>query len=124
MQKLDWIFDGDDVTAARGVDAIDHRRKRRRFTGTGRPRDEDQTTTFLGNRIDYARQTELSSRLRVIGNNAEHDADRAALLKNVCSETSETGYAIADIDFRNLFKALLLPVGHHRESHVQSVFPL
>jgi hypothetical protein len=124
MQKLDWIFDGDDVTTAGGVDAVDHRRERRRFAGTGCARDEDQATTFLGNRIDYAWQTKLRGCLRVIGNDAEHDADSAALLKNVCPEATQPGDAITDIDFRNLFEALLLPVGHHRESHVQRVFRL
>src|SRR5215213_4813463 len=41
MQKLDRIFDRDDVTATCRVDAIDHRGERRRFAGTGRASDED-----------------------------------------------------------------------------------
>ncbi len=60
----------------------------------------------------------------VIRNDAQNDTDRAALLKDVCPEASEAGDAVTDIDFRDLFKALLLPVGHHRERHVESVFLL
>jgi hypothetical protein len=53
MQKLDRVFDGDDVSAARGVDAIDHRRERCRFARTGRSGDEDQSTAFFGDLIDH-----------------------------------------------------------------------
>src|SRR6185369_4180043 len=70
------------------------------------------------------RQTELRYRLVVIGNDAQHDADRAALLKDVGAETAQPRDAITNIDFRNLFKSLLLAVGHDRERHVQSFFGL
>src|SRR5205085_7947965 len=90
MQKFDRIFDGDDVTAARRVNAIDHRRQRCRLSGSSRAGDEDETAPFLGDLLYDRRQTELCNALRVIGNNAQHNTHRAALLKKVCTKASQS----------------------------------
>ncbi len=77
------------MSAARGVDAVDHRGERGRLPGTGRAGDENESTSFLGNPLDDRGKTELRHALVVIGNNAQHDTDRAALLKDVGAKTAQ-----------------------------------
>ena len=52
MQVFDRIFDRDDVFMALSVDLVDHRRDRRRLTGTGRAGDEHQASRLLAQRGD------------------------------------------------------------------------
>ena len=56
MQKLDGIFDGDEVVGAIGVDAIDHGRQGGGFTGTGGAGDQNQTALLLADAADHGRQ--------------------------------------------------------------------
>ena len=55
-------------------------------------------------------------------NDAEHQADVAALLEYVHTEATEAGDAVGHIDFRGLFEFLFLARRHHAKSHVQHVF--
>ena len=47
VQKLNRVFNRQDVVVALDIYLIDHRCKRCRFTGTGRTGDENQATRLL-----------------------------------------------------------------------------
>ena len=59
VQKLDRVFDGDDVVGALGVDAVDHRRQRRRLARPGGTGDQHHAALLLADAIDHARQVQL-----------------------------------------------------------------
>ena len=52
-QKLDRIFDRENVRVLRVVDVVDHRRKRRRFSRPGDTRDKNETAFVLRNFLDH-----------------------------------------------------------------------
>jgi hypothetical protein len=54
VQKLDGIFDGDEMVGAIGVDAVDHRGQRGGLTGTGGSRNQHQPALFLADFSDDA----------------------------------------------------------------------
>src|SRR5258705_2759206 len=121
MQEFYWIFNGDYVTTARGIDAVDHRCQGRGLTRTGGTCYEDQPTSFLDDPVDHRWQSELCAVLGVIGNDAKYDTDSAALLKDVGAKSSKTRNSVADVHFRNFFETLFLAIRHHGESHVERV---
>ena len=100
---------------------IDHRRERRRLSRSGRAGHQNQPATLVGDAVDYRRQAKLHAVLALIGNYAQHDADAAALLKNVRAKSAQPFDAVGDVDFRVVFQFLLLPIRHHRKRHVERV---
>jgi len=52
---------------------------------------------------------------------AKHQTDVAALLKDVDTEPSQAGDAVSHVDFRGFFEFLLLARGHHAKRHVEHV---
>ncbi len=121
MQEFDGVFDGDDVLGTRRVDAVDHGRKRGGLARAGDAGDQHQAARFFADALGDGGKKELFKSANLGGNDAEHDADIAALLKDVDAEASETGGAVGQIDFGALLELLLLAVGHHAEGHVQHV---
>ena len=122
MQKFDRVFDGDDVLGARRVDAIDHRGQRRRFAGAGDAGDQHQAARHVADLLHHLGQEQFVERADLGRNDAKHQSDVAALLKDVDTEASQAGNAVRHVDFRGLFEFLLLARGHHAERHVQHVF--
>ena len=122
VQKFDGVFDGDDVIGAGGVDAVDHGGQRGRFTGTGGAGDEHQPALLFANLFDDVRQIEFFDGANLGGNDAQHHADVAALLKYVHTEAAQSGDAVGHIEFGGFFEFLLLAVGHHAERHGQHFF--
>src|SRR3954470_1892863 len=122
MQKFDWILDGDHVFGAKRVHAIDHRGQRCRFSRAGDSRDQHESTRLVAYLLDDLGQIQLFKDANLGGNNAQHQSDVAALLKDVHAESSESGDSVRHIEFRGLFELLLLPVRHHAERHAQHVF--
>src|SRR2546422_8561421 len=119
MQKLDRVLDGDDVTRTCRVDSIDHRCERCGFSRSGRAGYQNQPAAFIGDAIDYWRESKRHAVLALIGNDAQHDADAAALLKNVGAKSAQAFDAVGNIDFRAVFQLLLLPIWHHPKSHFE-----
>ncbi len=68
------------------------------------------------------RKAKLESAANFVRDYAQDHADGSALLEDVCAKSSKAGHAVSYVNLAHLFEALLLPVGHHGEGHVQSVF--
>src|SRR5207302_300607 len=88
VQKLDGVFDGDQVVSARGIDPVDDSRQRCGLTGTGGSRDQNQAALFFANFVDDRGKVQLFVGADFRGDDAKHHADVAALLKNVDAETA------------------------------------
>jgi hypothetical protein len=72
----------------------------------GRPRHEHQAALFRGDLLEHPRQSELVDRLDARRNDAQHEADRAALLEDVAAESPEAVDAVREIDVLVILKAL------------------
>ena len=122
MQKLDGVFDGDQMVGAVGIDAVDHRRQRGGLTGTGGSRNQHQPALLFANFGDHGGKVQFFRGANLGGDDAQHHADVAALLKDVDAEAAQTRNAIGHIQFRCLFELLFLAVGHHAERHGEYLF--
>src|SRR6266704_3265278 len=122
VQELDGVFDGDQVVGAVGVDAVDHCRQCGGFTGTGGARNQHQAALFFANFGDDAGEIQFFGGANFCGNDAQHHADVAALLKNVDAEAAQARNAVSHIQFRRFLELLLLAIGHHAESHGEHFF--
>lgn len=56
------------------------------------------------------------------GNDAEHQADRTALLEDVAAEAAKAGNAVREIDFLGVLEALALCGRHDSRTHRDHVF--
>ena len=63
VEKFDRVLDRQNMIVAVDVDLVDHRRKRRRFTGTGRAGHEDQAAGLFAHVRNHRRQAESVERL-------------------------------------------------------------
>ena len=88
VQELDRVLDGDDVLAALGVDVVDHRRERRGLARAGGARAEDQAALLLRDLLEDDGQAQLADGHDLDRDDAEHEADRAALLEHVAAEAA------------------------------------
>src|SRR5712692_3514162 len=122
VQKLDGVFDGDEVVGAVSVDAVDHGRQRGGFTGTGGSGDQHEAALLFANLVEDWREIQLFVGANFRGDDAQHHADVAALLKDVYTETAQPGDAIRHVQFRRFLELLLLAVGHHAEGHREHLF--
>src|SRR5690606_38917150 len=59
VQKLDRIFDRDDVVALLAVDLVDERRERRRLARARRPGDEHEAPWLVRERLDHRGEGQL-----------------------------------------------------------------
>src|SRR5713226_5287345 len=122
VQELDGVFNGDQVIGAVGIDAVDHRRQRGGFTGTGGARYQHQAALFLANLVDDGGEIQFVGGANFCWNDAQHHPDVAALLENVDAEAAQARNAIGHIQFRGFLELLLLAVGHHAEGHRKHLF--
>ena len=76
VEDLDRILDRHDVRPARAVDAIEHRRERRRLAGARRAGDEDEPALLFGERLDARRQAQLGEGKNGGGDHAQRHRDR------------------------------------------------
>ena len=106
----------------RGVDVVDHRRQRRRLAAAGRAGDEHEAALFVGDLLQHRRQPELVEVHHLDRNDAEHDADGAALLEHVAAEAAEAGHAVGEVDFLRVLELLPLRRRHDRRGHLDQVF--
>src|SRR5216684_4633544 len=122
MQKLDGVFDGDEVVGAIGIDAVDHGGERGGLTGTGGAGDENQAALLFANAIDDGGKIKLVGGANFRGNDAQHHAHVAALLEDVDAEAAEAGDAVSHVELGGFLELLLLAVGHHAEGHGKHLF--
>ncbi len=97
VQKLDGIFDGDDVVVLLLIDAIQKHRKGRRLARAGRAGHEHDAITQLG---DFGQLLGQVQSLKV-GNCSRNDAHdhgtTAALNENVDAEAGQAGQSVGDV---------------------------
>ena len=89
VQELDRILDRHHVRRARLVDVVDHRRERGALAAAGRAGDEHEAALFLRDLLQHRRQAELVDRADRHRDDAQHEADGAALLEDVAAEAAE-----------------------------------
>ena len=121
VQELDRVLDRDDVLAALGVDVVDHRGERRRLARAGGAGAQDQPALLVRDALEHDRQPELAHGHDLDRDDAQHQADRAALLENVAAEAAEPGHGVRDVDLEVLLELLLLAVAHDGERHRDGV---
>ena len=98
---------GHDVAGAVRVDLLEHRRERGRLTGAGGAGDEDETAVLVGDLLDRPwGGSSCSDRLHAEGDDAEDDADGAALLEDVHTEAAQAGDPVGEVRFAVLVEAL------------------
>src|SRR5229473_3811621 len=122
VQKLDGVFDGDQVIGAGSVDAVNHRGKRGGLTGAGSSRDQYQSALLFTNFCDDWRKVQFFRSANLGRNDAQNHANVAALLKNVYAEAAQASHAISHIELGSFLELLFLPVGHHAEGHGKHFF--
>ncbi len=105
----------------RGVDVVDHGGQCGALAATGGAGDQHQAALFLGDLLEYLRETELVERLDPEGDDAEHHADRAALLEYVAAETAQPRDAVSEVDFLGVLEPLPLRRGHDGRRHFHQV---
>src|SRR5206468_9894771 len=93
MQKFDRVFDGDDVLGAGGVDTVDHGRQRRGLTGAGDSSNQHQAARHVADLLHHLGQEQFIERANLGRDDAEHQSDVAALLKDVDTKASQAGDA-------------------------------
>ena len=93
---------------ARRVDVVDHRRERGALAAAGRAGDEDQAALFLRDPLQDRRQPELVDRLDPRRDDAQHEADGAALLEDVAAEAPEARHAVGEVDLLGRAELLAL----------------
>ena len=121
VQELDGVLDGDDVLAALRVDVVDHRGEGGGLARAGGPRAQDQPALLLGDLLEHHREAQLADGHDLDGDDAEHEAHRAALLEDVAAEAAEAGDGVGDVDLEVLLELLLLAVAHDGERHGDGV---
>ena len=102
VQVLDRVLDRHDVRRARRVDVVDHRGQRRALAAAGRAGDEHEAALFLRDPLEHRRQAELVDRLDAGRDDAQDEADGAALLEDVAAEAAEPGDAVGEVDVLGL----------------------
>ena len=83
VQKLDRIFDRQDVLVTISIDLVDHGRERRRLAGAGWASDKNQTARFFAELFDDRRQTEIFEGLNLIRDGAKDCTHSATLVEKI-----------------------------------------
>ena len=104
------------------VDVVDHRRQRRRLAAAGGAGDQDQAALLLGDAAQDRRQVELLEAAHALRDDAQDDADGAALLEDVAAEAAQAGHAVGQVELLGVLEPLALVGGHDRRRHVDQGF--
>ena len=124
MEELDRILDRHHVRASRAVDVVDHRRERGALAAAGRAGDQHEAAFFLGDSLQDRRQPQLVDRPNLHRDDAQHQADRAALLEDVDAEAPEARHAVGEVELLRLLEFLTLRRRHDRRAHRHHVVVL
>ena len=114
VKKLHRVFDRDDVLVPLAIDLVDHRGQGRRFSGTGRPGDENQPARAIANLFDNARKSELFERQDLVRDLPVDGSRRAALIEDVGAEAGQPFDAEGNVELEIFLEAVLLRVGQNR----------
>jgi hypothetical protein len=98
VEVLDGVLDGHDVLGLRGVDAVDHRRERRRLARARGAGDEDDAALLVGELPDHRRQTELLHGPDHVRDGPHDERHRAPLVGGVDAEAGEPGNPEGQVD--------------------------
>ena len=112
VQELDRIFDRDDVGVPVLVDVMKHRRQRRRFSGPGDSRNENQPTRHQCDPLADLGQIELGDRFRLERHCSHCIGDRPALLIRIDAEAADAGDGEREVGFL-LLREFLDVLGRH-----------
>ena len=112
VKVFNRVFDGDDVDCFALVDVIQHGRKRRRLSGTGRSRHKHKATAGKRHIADNFGQMKFFKRRNLRLDVTNHDGDGTALAEYVHTETSHIAGAHGKVAFLILFKTQLLVAVH------------
>ena len=85
------------------------------------PGDQDQAALFGGNRLQDLGKAQFLNGLHANGDDAQDEADRAALLEDVAAETAQARHAVREVDLEAVLEFLALLRGHHRGGHPDGV---
>ena len=97
VQKFDRIFDRHYVIGLGFVDPVDDRRKRRAFSRTGRPGQQNYAIANVGNIRKLWRQMQRIEIWYLVRDDAHHDRVRISLAENVDTKTAFARQGIAQI---------------------------
>ena len=89
VQKLDRIFQGQNMNFLRQIELVQHRGERRRLSAPGGARDENDPVLLLDHFLENRRQPELFQRGNIRLKLPHHDGLPAVLLENIHSKPGE-----------------------------------
>jgi hypothetical protein len=114
-EVLDRILDGQDVAGAVAVAVIEHRGDGRRLAGTGGADDQDQAALLHDQVGQHRRQLERIELGNVAEDEADDDADRAALAEDVDAEVADIRHAEGEVHLHRRLEGLDLIRRHQFE---------
>ena len=97
VQKLDRVFDRDDVIALGFVDAVDDRGERRAFTRTRRAGQQDNAVSDIADICELRRHIQRFETRDLVRDDTHHDRERISLLKDIYPESAFPGQGVAEI---------------------------
>ena len=112
MQKLDRIFNRDDVRAPVLVDVLDHSGECRGLPRSSDARNENEAARLHRNLFEDWREIELCDRARLIRDGTHGVAERSALLVDVHTESTDAGHTDREVALLLLRELLDLPGRH------------
>ena len=90
------------------VDVVDHRGERRALARTGGAGDEHEAALLVRDALEHLRQAQLVDGRHRRRNDAEDEADRAALVVDVAAEAAQARDAVGQVHLRHLLEPLEL----------------
>ena len=104
------------------VDVVDERGERGALAAARGAGDQHESALLVGDLLEdlAAGRARRSSRM-LHRNDAQHHADRAALLEDVAAEAAEAGHAVGEVDFLRFLELLPLRGGHDGGAHGDDV---
>src|SRR5579859_8116532 len=113
MQKFDGVLDGDHVLFALAVNLVEHSGERRRFSGTRRPGNQNESTRFVAKPLYNEGQTQGVKALNLPRNGTKNGADSAALIENVAAKSGQVFQSEGKVQLEVFLEAVLLCVGQN-----------
>src|ERR1700693_240540 len=104
MQKLDRIFNGEDVKGLLLIHLVDDCGECGRFAGTGGAGDQHDAIPDINNFLERLGQAQFFKVRNLVGYNAHNDGATAALAKNFYAEASHSRYAVREVRGAVLFQ--------------------
>ena len=105
--EFDRVFNRNDVTVNRFVQMLDHGGQRCRFTGTGRPGNENHASRTQNQFCNNRRGVEVFERHQLNGNLSQNHRDAASLLEYGNTETRLVAEGETEVRTADFLKFLL-----------------